>query len=71
MLFYFPERLAFVLSHNLSRFDGILYSWDSIFLIKDYAYHGDKSSMKPLMRNHKLYELAVSRDGKQLLRLRD
>jgi len=58
MLFDFLERLAVVAAetkiqtvyyHNFSRFDGIL-------LIKYYASYGDKYTIKPLMRNNKLYE---------------
>lgn len=73
MLFDFLERLAVVASetkirtvyfHNFSRFDGIL-------LMKYYASQGDKYTIKPLMRNHRLYELAVYRGKKRVLRLRD
>lgn len=73
MLFDFLERLAVVAGetkirtvyfHNFSRFDGIL-------LMKYYASRGDKYSIKPLMRNQRLYELAVYRGKKQVLRLRD
>ncbi len=74
MLFDFLERLAAVVAvetdirtvdfHNFSRFDGIL-------LMKYYAAHGDKYSIKPLMRNHTLYELAVYRGKKLVFRLRD
>nr|QHR86556.1 putative DNA polymerase [Picea sitchensis] len=73
MLYDFLERLArvaekykipMVYFHNLSRFDGIL-------LIKFYAKHGNTYSIKPLMRNLRLYELVVSRGNKVVLRLRD
>jgi hypothetical protein len=73
MMFDFLERLAVVAAetkirtvyfHNFSRFDGIL-------LMKYYASHGDKYSIKPLMRNHRLYELSVYRGKKRLYRLRD
>ena len=73
MMFHFLERLAVVAAetqirtvyfHNFSRFDGIL-------LLKYYANHGDKYSFKPLMRNLKLYELAVYRGKKQVFSLRD
>lgn len=50
--------------HNLSRFDGLLF-------MKFYAKHGDTYSIKPLMRNLRLYELVVSRGNKVVLRLRD
>ena len=62
MLFGFLELLAVhanrtnirtVYFHNFSRFDGIL-------LMKYYASRADKGyTFKPLMRNHKLYELVV------------
>ena len=73
MLFGFLERLAAVAEktkirtvyfHNFSRFNGIL-------LLKYYASHGDKYSIKPLMRNLRLYELRVFRGDKVVLRLRD
>lgn len=74
MLFDFLERLAVVVRqnpsiktvyfHNLSRFDGIL-------LLKHLATHGAKYTIKPLMRNHMLYELAVYLGKKQLFCLRD
>lgn len=73
MLFDFRQRLAVVASetkirtvylNNFSRFDGIL-------LMKYYASHGDKYTIKPLMRNHRLYELVVYRGKKRLFRLRD
>jgi hypothetical protein len=61
MLFNFIERLAVVAAqhknrsvyfHNFSRFNGII-------LMKYYATQGDKYTIKPMMRNLKLYELAV------------
>lgn len=72
MLFDFIERLAVVVRqnpsirtfHNFSRFDGIL-------LLKHLATHGVKYTIKPLMRNHRLYELAVYLGKKLLFRLRD
>lgn len=73
MLFDFLDRLAVVASstkiqtvyfHNLSRFDGII-------LLKYYASHGDKYSIKPLIRNDRVYEIVVSRGKKQVFRLRD
>ncbi|XP_022849105.1 uncharacterized protein LOC111371388 [Olea europaea var. sylvestris] len=69
MLFDFIERLAVVVRHNpsiltvylhnLSRFDGIL-------LLKYYASRGDKYAIKPLMRNHRLYQIAVYLGGVML-----
>ena len=74
MLFDFIERLAVVVRkntsihtvyfHNFSRFDGII-------LLKYFATHGVKYTIKPLMRNHRLYELAVYLGKKLLFRLRD
>lgn len=73
MLFDFLERLVVVASkrkirtvyfHNFSRFDGIL-------LMKYYASHGDKYTIKPLMRNLRLYELVVFRGKKRVFRIRD
>ncbi|XP_022849082.1 uncharacterized protein LOC111371371 [Olea europaea var. sylvestris] len=74
MLFDFIERLAVVVRHNpsiltvylhnLSRFDGIL-------LLKYYASRGDKYAIKPLMRNHRLYQIAVYLGKKRLFLLRD
>lgn len=45
--------------HNFSRFDGIL-------LLKHLACHHKSYKLKPLMRNNRLYELAVY-SGKKLL----
>jgi len=74
MLFDFLEHLAILANrtnirtvyfHNFSRFDGIL-------LMKYYASRADKGyTFKPLLRNLKLYELAVYRDRKLVFRLRD
>jgi len=73
VLFSFLERLAWVADksqirtvyfHNFSHFDGII-------LMKYYAKHGDKYSIKPLMRNNRLYELVVSQGNKVVLRLQD
>jgi hypothetical protein len=55
--------------HNFSRFDGIL-------LMKFLATHMVEYSIKPLMRNNKLYQLSVSRitpsgRNKLLFNLRD
>ena len=52
--------------HNFSRFDGII-------ILKHIAIHGVEYTVKPLLRNHRLYEVAVySYSGKKLLfRLRD
>nr|GME06072.1 DNA polymerase-like [Ipomoea batatas] len=50
--------------HNFSRFDGIL-------LLKHLAYHHKSLKLKPLMRNHRLYELAVYSGKKMLFRFRD
>jgi len=73
MLLGFLERLAVVADrtkirtvyfHNFSRFDGIL-------LLKYYASHGDKYSVKALIRNNRLYEFRVIRGDKVVLRFRD
>ena len=50
--------------HNFSRFDGIL-------LLKHLACHHKSYKLKPLMRNHRLYELAVYSDNKMLFCFRD
>ncbi|KAK3027203.1 hypothetical protein RJ639_040374 [Escallonia herrerae] len=75
MMYKFIERLVVVVRlnpsiqtvyfHNFSRFDGIL-------LLKYLAtYHGEKYTIKPLMRNHMLYEIAVYQGKKKLFSLRD
>jgi len=73
MLFDFLERIAAVVAlekdirtvyfHNFSRFDGIL-------LLKYYA-NREEYTFKPLLRNNRLYEIAVYRGKKLLFRLRD
>ncbi|CAK9187075.1 unnamed protein product [Ilex paraguariensis] len=72
MLFDFIERLAVVAArnnvqtvyfHNLGRFDGII--------LMKYFVHRSTYSIKPLMRNNKLYELVVSRGKKVVFRLKD
>jgi DNA polymerase type B, organellar and viral len=50
--------------HNFSRFDGIL-------LLKHLACHHKSYKLKPLMRNHRLYELAVYSGNKMLFCFRD
>lgn len=74
MLFDFIERLeVFVIQnpyirtvyfHNFSRFDGII-------LLKHLVLYEHKYTIKPIMRNHRLYELAVYLGKKQLFSLRD
>lgn len=75
VLFDLIERIATIVRlepdihtvyfHNFSRFDGIL-------LLKYLACHPYKSyTLKPLMRNHRLYELAVYHENKMLFRIRD
>nr|QLA48214.1 hypothetical protein [Medinilla magnifica] len=75
MLLDFLERLAAVVTakkdirtiyfHNFSRFDGIL-------LMKYLTTIGcGKYYFKPLLRNHRLYELRVYKSNKLLFRLRD
>lgn len=46
------RRLRTVYFHNFARFDGI-------FILRYYADRGNKYKIKPLVRNHKLYELKV------------
>jgi hypothetical protein len=58
------KKSPLVYFHNFSRFDGII-------LMKHYAKHGDKYTIKPLMRNNRLYELVVSQGKKVVLRLQD
>ena len=50
--------------HNLSRFDGI-------FLLKHLACHHKSYKLKPLLRNNRVYELAVYSGKKMLFRFRD
>ena len=50
--------------HNFSRFDGIL-------ILKHIAIHGVEYTFKPLLRNHRLYEVTVYSGKKLLFRLRD
>lgn len=50
--------------HNFSRYDGIL-------LLKHLACHHKSYKLKPLLRNHRLYELAVYSGKKMLFRFRD
>ncbi|KAF3433473.1 hypothetical protein FNV43_RR24575 [Rhamnella rubrinervis] len=74
MLFDFIECLVVVVRqnpsiqtvyfHNFSQFNGVL-------LLKYLATNGEKYTIKPLMRNHMLYELVVYLDNKLLFRLRD
>jgi len=72
MMFDFLEHLALmadktkirtVYFHNFSRFDGIL-------LLKYYANKGEKYTIKPLMRNLRLYELKVYRTVKKRVKLK-
>lgn len=58
------SRLRTVYFHNLARFDGI-------FILRYYTDRGNKYKIKPLLRNHKLYELKVYINEKLLLRFRD
>lgn len=74
MLSDFIERLVVVVRqnplirtvyfHNFSRFDGIM-------LLRHLVINGQKYTIKPIMRNHMLYEIAVYLDKKQLFSLRD
>ena len=50
--------------HNFSRFDGIL-------LLKHLACHHTSYKLKPLLRNNRLYEVAVYSGKKMLFRFRD
>lgn len=72
MLYDFIERLVVVCCssdarivyfQNLSRFDGIL--------LLRYFVLTDKYTFKPILRNNRLYEVAVYRSKKLLFRLRD
>lgn len=56
--------LRTVYFHNLSRFDGII-------ILRYYTVMGEPYKLKTLMRNHRLYELKVYKNGKLLLRFRD
>ena len=57
-------RLRTVYLHNFSRFDGI-------FLLRHYADRAHPYTIRPLMRNNRLYELKVYIKKKFLLRFRD
>lgn len=50
--------------HNFSRFDGI-------FVLKHLACHHKSYKLKPLVRNHRLYEIAVYSGKKMLFCFRD
>lgn len=58
------KSLKTIYFHNFSRFDGIL-------LLKHIACKHQKYKLKPLMRNNRLYELAVYSGKKMLFRFRD
>ncbi|KAK7326258.1 hypothetical protein VNO80_33073 [Phaseolus coccineus] len=59
------EKLPLIIYfHNFSRFDGIL-------LLKHLACHHASYKLKPLMRNNRLYEIAVYSGNKMLFRFRD
>ncbi|KAK9741132.1 hypothetical protein RND81_03G084000 [Saponaria officinalis] len=50
--------------HNFSRFDGI-------FVLKHMALHHKMFQLKPLMRDNRLYEVAVYSGKRMLFRFRD
>lgn len=50
--------------HNLSRFDGII-------LLKHLACHHKNYKLKTLLRNNRVYEIAVYSGKKMLFRIRD
>lgn len=56
-----PLRIYF---HNLSRFDGII-------LLKHLACHHKNYKLKTLLRNNRVYEIAVYSGKKMLFRIRD
>ncbi|KAL3529529.1 hypothetical protein ACH5RR_008851 [Cinchona calisaya] len=58
------RRLRTVYFHNFARFDGI-------FILRYYADRGNKYKIKPLVRNHKLYELKVYIGDNLFLHFRD
>ncbi|EPS72962.1 hypothetical protein M569_01793, partial [Genlisea aurea] len=58
------ERIQTVYLHNFSRFDGII-------MMKYFSIHASDYKMKPLIRNHRLYELKVYKNNKILFRFRD
>jgi len=58
------EKKKTIYFHNFSRFDGIL-------LLKHLAYHHKSLKLKPLLRNNRLYELAVYSGKKMLFRFVD
>lgn len=59
------EKSCFTIDfHNFSRFDGIL-------VLKHLACHHKSYKLKPLLRNNRLYELAVYSGEKMLFRFRD
>lgn len=63
-LFQSNPSMKVVYFHNFSRFDGII-------LMKHLVLHENKYTIKPLMRNRRLYEIAVYRGNKLVFSLRD
>lgn len=57
-------RLRTVSFHNFTRFDGLI-------ILRNYVDRRQKYKIKPLFRNHRLYELRVYIGDKFLLRFRD
>lgn len=58
------KKIRTVYFHNLSRFDGII-------LLKFYVLLGEPYSVKPLIRNNKIYEIRVLKNKELLFRFRD
>lgn len=58
------KKAKIIYFHNLGRFDGII-------LLKHLACYHNKYTLKPLMRNNRLYELAVYSGKKMLFCFRD
>ena len=58
------KRPLTIYFHNFSRFDGIL-------LLKHLACHHESYKLKALVRNHRLYEIAVYSGKKMLFCFRD
>ncbi|XP_059645954.1 DNA polymerase-like [Cornus florida] len=72
MLFSFLGRLAVVArSRKIQRVYFHNLGFDGILLMQYYVSLGNKYTIEPLMRNSRLYELAVYQEGKLLFRLRD
>ncbi|XP_058722403.1 DNA polymerase-like [Vicia villosa] len=74
MLSYFIERLVVVVRQNKSVksvYFHNFYKFDGIMILKHLVVNAKKYTIKPLMRNNRLYEVAVFNDNKLIFNLRD